>query len=99
MVIGALALLTAAIIASKPTRPRSGGDRFSVWARRLADGRSPWFAAVARLGIALPSVNYLAALAVIAASGAPPATQIGVVLTFNVMAFAFVEIPLLGYRT
>jgi hypothetical protein len=97
IVIGALALLTAAIIAVKPARPRSGGDRFSVWARRLADGRSPWFAAITGLGIALPSVDYLAALAVIAASGAPPATQIGALLTFNVMAFAFVEIPLLGY--
>ena len=54
-------------------------------------------AAVAGLGIALPSVDYLAVLAVIAASGAEAATQIGALLTFNAVAFTFVEIPLLSY--
>ena len=54
-------------------------------------------AAVAGLGIALPSVDYLAVLAVIAASGAGADTQIGALLTFNAVAFAFVEIPLLAY--
>jgi hypothetical protein len=97
VVIGVLALLTAAIIVVRPTRPRPDGDRFAAWGRRLADGRSPWVAAVAGLGIALPSVDYLAALAVIAAFGAQPATQIGALLTFNAVAFAFVEIPLLAY--
>ena len=48
-------------------------------------------------GIALPSVDYLAALAVILASGAAPAAQTGALLTFNVVAFALVEIPLIGY--
>jgi hypothetical protein len=97
MVIGVLALLTAVVIAVGPARPRPDGDHFPVWVRRLADGRSPWVAAVAGLGIALPSIDYLAALAVIAASGARAATQIGALLTFNAVAFAFVEIPLLSY--
>ena len=69
MVIGVLALLIAAVLAVRPARPRSDGDRLSMWARRLADGHSLWVAAVAGLGIALPSIDYLAALAVIAASG------------------------------
>lgn len=95
VVIGVLALLTAAVIAVRPARP--DGHRFTAWARRLADGRSPWVGAAAGLGIALPSIDYLAALAVIAASGAAAATQVGALLTFNAVAFAFVEIPLLGY--
>ncbi len=72
-------------------------DRFATWARRLLDGRSLWAAGVAGLGIALPSVDYLAALALIVASGAAAAVQIGALLTFNVVAFAFVEIPLSAY--
>jgi hypothetical protein len=97
MVIGVLALLAAAVLAVRPARPRPDGDRLAMWTRRLADGRSLWVAAVAGLGIALPSIDYLAALAVIAASGLAAATQIGALLTFNAMAFAFVEIPLFGY--
>lgn len=66
-------------------------------ARRLLDGRSLWVAAAAGLGIALPSVDYLAALAVILASGAPVLTQLGALLMFNVIAFSLVEIPVVAY--
>jgi hypothetical protein len=97
MVIGVLALLIAAVLAVRPARPRSDDDRLSMWARRLADGHSLWVAAVAGLGIALPSIDYLAALAVIAASGTAATSQIGALLTFNAVAFMFIEIPLLGY--
>ena len=97
VVIGVLALLIAAVLAVRPASSRPAGDRFSAWARRLADGRSLWVASVAGLGIALPSVDYLAALAVIAASGAEADTQIAALLTFNAVAFAFVEIPLIAY--
>jgi DNA-binding LytR/AlgR family response regulator len=61
------------------------------------NGRSLWVAGAAGLGIALPSVDYLAALAVIMASGAAAATQVGALVTFNVVAFALVEVPLLAY--
>ena len=54
-------------------------------------------AGIAGLGIALPSVDYLAALAVILASGAAALTQVAALLMFNVVAFALVEIPLLAY--
>lgn len=97
MVIGALALLIAAFLAVRPARSWPEGDRLSMWARRLANGHSLWVAAVAGLGIALPSIDYLAALAVIAASGTAAATQIAALLTFNAVAFTFIEIPLLGY--
>ena len=63
-------------------------------ARHLLDGRSLWVAGVAGLGIALPSSTISPRWRVIAASGAAAATQVGALLTFNVVAFAFVEIPL-----
>lgn len=66
-------------------------------ARRVLNGQSLWTAGVAGLGIALPSVDYLAALALIVASGSAAAVQFGALLVFNVVAFALVEIPLLCY--
>jgi Sap, sulfolipid-1-addressing protein len=97
IVIGGLALLIAAVLAVPAIHPRRRLDRLSTWARRLANGHSLWVAGLAGLGIALPSIDYLAALAVIAASGASTATQVGALLIFNAVAFAFVEIPLLAY--
>lgn len=63
----------------------------------MLSGHSLSAAGIAGLGIALPSADYLAALAVILASGAAALTQIAVLLMFNVVAFALVEIPLLAY--
>ncbi|WP_019685722.1 GAP family protein, partial [Mycobacterium avium] len=80
--------------------PRRLGSRPAAMARpaqRLLNGDSLSVAGLAGLGIALPSVDYLAALAVIVASGAAAATQVGALLLFNVVAFALVEIPLLAY--
>ncbi|BBY33649.1 hypothetical protein BST33_12620 [Mycolicibacter minnesotensis] len=107
VVIGALALLTAAVLAARVIAARRQGSRpagsasvparVSAGAQRLLRGRSLWVAGTAGLGIALPSLDYLAALAVIVASGAPTGTQVAALLTFNVVAFALVEIPLLAY--
>lgn len=72
-------------------------DRLSVRTRRVLRGDSLWVAGVVGSGIALPSVDYLAALAVILASGAAPAVQVGALVTFNVVAFALVEIPLVAH--
>lgn len=110
ILIGALALAAAAGLAAKivadrrrgsrgvpPDRDRDGPAWLTTRLRRLLDGRSLWVAAAAGLGIALPSVDYLAALAVILASGAPVMTQLGALLMFNVIAFSLVEIPLVAY--
>lgn len=110
ILIGALALLAAAALAAKIAADRLGGpdptpaddDRagpgtLMTRTRRLLDGRSLWAAAAAGVGIALPSVDYLAALAVILASGAPATTQVGALLMFNLIAFSLVEIPLVAY--
>jgi Sap, sulfolipid-1-addressing protein len=93
IVIGALALLMAALLAAGILP----APKVPALARGLVSGQSLWVAAVAGLGIALPSVDYLAVLAVIVASGAAPSTQVGALLMFTVVAFAFVELPLLAY--
>jgi hypothetical protein len=91
--IGVLAVLMAALLVSRlmPT------PKVPARARGLAQGRSLWVAGMAGLGIALPSIDYLAVLAVIVASGVAPSTQVGALLVFNVVAFALVELPLVAY--
>ncbi|MGV0991297.1 MAG: GAP family protein [Mycobacterium sp.] len=93
IVIGALALLVAAYLAVTTGRPRTP----PVWLIRLLEGQSLWVAGAAGLGIALPSLDYLAALAVIAAGTDAPATRLSALVMFNVVAFTLVEIPLLAY--
>ena len=93
VVIGALALLGALILVITKGRERT----LPEWVSRLLLGESLWVAGVAGLGIALPSVDYLAALAVIAAAGVGPATRLGALVGFNIVAFSLVELPLLAY--
>ena len=112
IVVGALLLGYAALVAADVigrVRGRRSDDAddpvdrapgaLATRTRKLVDGRSAWPAAIAGLGIALPSVDYLAVLALIAASGAGAGatSQIGALLLFNAVAFAFVEIPLISY--
>ena len=52
-------------------------------ARQLLNSRSLWTAGVARLGIALPSVDYVAALTLIVASGAAATIQVGALMMFQ----------------
>lgn len=77
--------------------PPSALEKLYIRTRHLLRGSSLWVAGVSGLGIALPSVDYLAALAVILASGAAPGAQAGALLTFNVVAFTLVEISLISY--
>jgi len=97
IVVGVVLLLNAAVVA---TRVGFASERFeplAARAQRLLNGRSLWMSAAAGLGIALPSVDYLAVLALIVASGAAASVQFGALLLFNVVAFAFVEIPLVCF--
>ena len=106
IVVGALLLINAAVVATGVLHKRGeraanlGSRRFEPLATRtraLLTGRSLWTAGVAGLGIALPSVDYLAVLALIVASGAAASVQLAGLLLFNVVAFGFVEIPLIAY--
>ena len=96
ILIGLLALVVAVVVAVSGRwglRPTA----LARPAQQLLSGPSLVVAGVSGLGIALPSVDYLAALAVILASGTAALTQVAVLLMFNVVAFALVEIPLLAY--
>ncbi len=106
IVIGALLLGYAAVLATGLLDRRGGESTgpaarvfapLAMRARQLLYGHSLWTAGVAGLGIALPSVDYLAVLALIAASGVAATVQVGALLMFNMVAFAFVEIPLICY--
>ncbi|GFG67267.1 hypothetical protein MKUB_47570 [Mycobacterium kubicae] len=106
ILIGGLAVLVAAVLALRTVlgrhspsdeERRTQPPKVARWAQQLVQGGSLWVAAVAGLGIALPSVDYLAALAVILASGATATKQVAALVLFNVAAFALLEIPLLAY--
>lgn len=75
----------------------SAWERLSTRARHILLGSSLWVAGISGVGIALPSAQYAAAIAVIVASGATPAARAAALLMFNIVAFAFVEIPLASY--
>ena len=98
LVIGSLALVIGAYLALRPGPARRDGDG---WMSRLVDrvtrGSSLWVAAAAGLAIALPSVDFLAVLAVILASGAGAGTQVAALALFQVVAFTLVELPLVAY--
>ncbi|MDV3124750.1 GAP family protein [Mycobacterium sp. 21AC1] len=76
------------------TPPR---DTISIRTRRILQGDSLWIAWASGLGTALPSANFMGAMAVILASGEAPIAQAQALLLFNVVAFTLVEIPLVGY--
>jgi Sap, sulfolipid-1-addressing protein len=98
ILVGLLALAVAAVVAANlPARFGSRPKRLVTPVQRLLSRHSLSVAGIAGLGIALPSVDYLAALAVILASGATALTQVAALLIFNAVAFALVEIPLLAY--
>jgi hypothetical protein len=98
LVIGALALLAAGYLALRPGQARSNDDGLmSRLGDRVTRGSSLWVAAGAGLAIALPSVDFLAVLAVILASGTGPATQVVALMLFQAVAFMLVEIPLIAY--
>lgn len=110
IVVGAVVLVNAALVATgllgrarrKPCDGSVGRVNrllgpLATRARQLLNGRSLWAAGVAGLGIALPSIDYVAALALIVATGTAATTQFGALMLFNVIAFGLVEIPLLAY--
>jgi len=96
--IGVLSLLVAAVLALR--RNPTAADRPPRYAellnraRRLLTGHSPWLAAAVGLTMALPSIDYLAVLAMILASGASAGTQAAAVVVFNVVALWLVLLAL-----
>ncbi|MDT5370326.1 MAG: hypothetical protein QOC62_4757 [Mycobacterium sp.] len=113
IVIGVLILLIAVLLTTNfpagrfarwPTTPleqtpleQTPIEKQSARARSLLQGGSPWFSGVMGMSAALPSVDYMALLVLIAASGATPVAQAGALLTFIVVANALAAIPLGSY--
>lgn len=97
LLLGALAVLAAVVVATMDRWSGPRRDRLAPRARQLLNAPSLWIAGAAGLGIALPSVDYLAVLAIILASGAAATTQVGALVMFHVVAFSAVEIPLLAH--
>lgn len=83
--------------ASAPASGLTLVDTITKRAGRLARGSSLWFPATLGLGISLPSVDYVALLLLIAASGAAPKVQVAALLTFLTLANAILLIPIISY--
>ncbi|TXI55967.1 GAP family protein [Mycolicibacterium mageritense] len=115
---GVLALLAAAVLASKVPLgqfsrspevamagaggppPQAGSRTVEFVASRvkgLVRGGSPWFSGAMGVAIALPSIDYLALLVLIATSGIRPADQVGLLVTFVAVANTVVAIPIASF--
>ena len=106
-----IAALIAARVWARPRAPRPAGGEASVLVRKpktptgssplsirvQLEGGSLAMAFVAGLALATPPVEYLAAIIAILASGAAAAAQVGAALTFTLVAFTVVEVPLISY--
>lgn len=110
IVIGVLALALALLLAinviptiltteSDEAREQAPGlaSLLSTYVSKFVTGKSLWFAAAVGAGLAIPSVDYLALLVLIAASGLPLRAQAGVLLTFLTIANAILLIPIASY--
>jgi hypothetical protein len=75
--------------------PPTGSSPLSI-RRRLERGSLP-VAFAAGIWLATPPVEYVGAMVAILASGAAAGAQVSAALMFTVVAFAVVEIPLVGY--
>lgn len=101
--LGVLALLLAAVLAATHVARRNTAPppalvgKMSTRVRRFLQNNSLWVAGVSGLGIALPSADFLAVIALIHASGATQPRQTMALLFFNTVAFSMVALPLLSY--
>ncbi|MCB1289474.1 MAG: GAP family protein [Mycobacterium sp.] len=109
--IGALAIGAALFLATNAAPNLLGGTSsegtparaglagvLANYVGKIVEGSSPWFAAALGVGlVALPSVDYIALLVLIAASELPLSNQAGVLLTFLSVANAILLIPIASY--
>jgi hypothetical protein len=60
-------------------------------------GSSLWFTGALGIGIALPSVDFVALLLLVAGSGEPPKVQVTALFTFLAVANTVLLIPMFSY--
>jgi Sap, sulfolipid-1-addressing protein len=71
--------------------------RLSAKVRGFVQGESSWFSGSIGAALAMPSVDYMALLALIIASKTPPAEQAAALVTFLLLASWAAVIPLLSF--
>ncbi len=71
--------------------------RLAAHTKGLVRGSSPWFSAAMGVTIAVPSVDYIALLILIATSGSTLAVQTGALVTFVVVANTVVAVPIASF--
>lgn len=80
-----------------PPRPPGPVQKFSARARGLLEGSSPWFSGATGVVCGLPSIDTLALLTLIVASGVTPLVQASAFLTFVAIGHAVVALPIASY--
>jgi Sap, sulfolipid-1-addressing protein len=101
---GALMIVVAVAVGSGRRlqwHPRRAGDaerpqRGSLYERALSR-HTVWIAWAAGAIYSLPGAEYLAGLVLLAKVGAPKASEVLAVIGFNLIMFAVIELPLLGF--
>ncbi|WP_210419560.1 GAP family protein [Mycolicibacterium sp. ELW1] len=71
--------------------------RLTAKVRAFVQGESSWFSGSIGAALAMPSVDYMALLALIIASKTPPAEQAAALVTFLLLASWAAVIPLLSF--
>ena len=77
--------------------PREAKPEGQSWTQRHLARGSPWVAALVGAALSLPSVYYLTALRDIAEDQSGTPERLGLIVAFNLVAFALIEIPLVCY--
>jgi hypothetical protein len=72
-------------------------DRKDPWTKRILGRDSLWLAFALGVALDLPSVWYLAALKDIAQADHAVTIELALILTFNLIMFALIEVPLVCY--
>ena len=76
---------------------KAADEHKDPWTKRVLGHDSLWLAFALGVVLDLPSVWYLAALKDIAEAGHGVPSELGLILTFNLIMFALIEIPLVCY--
>jgi hypothetical protein len=82
---------------AQKAQPRPSA-KYTDWGRRiLQKGSSPWGAGLVGIGSGLPSVDYLAVLAIIATADTTPSQKAAALITFVLMGSLLILAVLLGF--
>ncbi len=81
---------------SQSAKPRRIDKLDDLVRKILRKSRSPWVAGLVGVGVGLPSIHFLAVLAIIATSGTPPSQKVVALVTFILPGSLVVLTPFVG---